>query len=269
MSKFQIINFARDFDKLITKKSELADNLIKTGLETWDQNFDGLRRGGIHLIAAPSGHGKTSFMISMSKLLASQKFKVLYIGTEQTEFELLDTFGRVNVDFILKDSSFTLNELFNDLDTQYDVIFYDYLGAESGANDTNKSEWQVYRDQMDALHQLALSINCAIITACQATADILNAGPNPGARGSQFIAFSKNIQNSINLGIYLIRNSDNSGCNLSMFKNRYGRFNSAPIPVFMDYKSKQFSKIGVNNENNRSTNSINSITSRYIRSHIK
>lgn len=234
MNNIKFINFKRDWNELCEQKKKLGDSYLLTGLTDWDNCFGGLRRGGVSLIAAPSGHGKTTFLLGMSKILVSKSYKVLYIGTEQTAIQLMDSVGRIDIDFVLKDEVL-LEDIFCDIEPNYyDVVIYDYLGAESGAN-TDKSEWQEYRDQCGALSSLAIKYNFALLTACQADPSLLDE-PNPASKSSKFISYAKHIQDKLDVGIYMWKNK--SVTEWCMFKNRYHEKTETKYIMYLDYENK-------------------------------
>ena len=214
-------NFKRDAELLKDMKEQLGTQTIKSDIAIWDEWFGGFQKGCLQIICAATGHGKTTFLIAMAKQAVKAGLKVLYIGSEQPAMILQEVMEGYDIDFVLND-----------------LIIYDYLGAESGANG-KAQEWQVFRDDADFLSNLAVRTNSCILVGCQGTDDLNNIKSFDEVKGSKYVAFAKQIMNKVSSGAYLIR-KDNVPY-LKMIKNRYGEFKPETMKLLgLDYKRKNF-----------------------------
>ncbi len=73
--------------------------IFPTGFEWLDEQLrGGLHQGSLLLVQAPSGVGKTSFLLSLARNWIAQKQKVLYISAgEQTKMEILRRFTAMDM----------------------------------------------------------------------------------------------------------------------------------------------------------------------------
>lgn len=228
-------NFKRDAELLKDMKEQLGTQTIKSDIAIWDEWFGGFQKGCLQIVCAATGHGKTTFLIAMAKQAVEAGLKVLYIGSEQPAMILQEVMEGYDIDFVLKDG-YCMEECIGE--EKYDLIIYDYLGAESGANG-KAQEWQVFRDDADFLSNLAVRTNSCILVGCQGTDDLNNIKSFDEVKGSKYVAFAKQIMNKVSSGAYLIR-KDNVPY-LKMIKNRYGEFKPETMKLLgLDYKTKKF-----------------------------
>lgn len=66
-----------------------ALHLVKTGLAEFDEKSGGLPRGGVTLVCATTGGGKTTLALNMAVNQAKMGYRVLYASLEMSEEELL------------------------------------------------------------------------------------------------------------------------------------------------------------------------------------
>lgn len=186
-------------------------NIIPTTWEAWDTLFGGFKRGGLQLICAQTNTGKTSLLIAMAKLAVKANLRTLYVCREEAWYEIARYFADSNQHFSDK---LTIAQ-YEDGDLQakgiqgsYDVIFYDYLGADSYAATDNKAEWQVLRDAADALHRYAATHNTAIVTACQANVGLDKVIGQ--CHDASYVSYSTKIMAKVDDAVYMARNEAGS-----------------------------------------------------------
>lgn len=228
-------NFKRDREELQELKKQRGDSYYTSGWRLWDEWFGGFQKGTLQLICAPTGGGKTTVLIALAKKAERLGYKVLYIGVEQDPLAIDDFLSNADIDFVWKNEC-TLQECIGD--DSYDLVIYDYLGAESGAN-TSAQEWQVFRDQANYLSNFAIANNICILTAAQADHKIKDKNltiediPNSPA----FVSFSKHIVDKISAGIYIIPQGTET--HAVMMKNRYKPMVTEPKQILINYQSKE------------------------------
>ena len=229
-------NLQKDWDEIQALLLKQQNNYLSSGWKIWDEWFGGFRKGTLQLIAAPTGHGKTTILTALAKKSASQGYRTLYIGTEQVIEMLASSFGPINVDFVLKTEGIQLSDCIGE--DQYDVIIYDYLGAESAAYG-NAQEWQVFRDQANYLSNFAIEHNACVLTAAQANTDITDKKMNIGdiSNSGKHVSFAKHIVDKISAGVYILRRD--GLVYMIMMKNRYGLMITDPAIINIDYKNKE------------------------------
>ena len=228
-------NFKRDAELLEKMRKEMGMQVFPSDNAIWDDWFGGFQKGCLQIICAATGHGKTTFLIAMAKNAVNANLKVLYIGSEQPAMILQEVMEGYDIDFVLKDGS-SMEECIGE--DKYDLIIYDYLGAESGANG-KAQEWQVFRDDADYLSNLALRTNSCILVGCQGTDDLNNVKDFSEIKGSKYVAFAKQIMNKVSSGAYLNRKESKSY--LKMIKNRYGEFKPETMQLIgLNYATKKF-----------------------------
>lgn len=82
-------NLKRVLEVLDRAISGEALHLVKTGLSEFDEKSGGLPRGGVTLICATTGGGKTTLALNMAVNQAKMGYRVLYASLEMSEEELL------------------------------------------------------------------------------------------------------------------------------------------------------------------------------------
>lgn len=229
-------NLKRDWDELQDMASKIANSYMPSSWSIWDEWFGGFQRGTLQLVCAPTGGGKTTVLIGLAKKAVRQGYKVLYIGTEQEISQLLSVYGPLELDFIRKNNEITLQECIGE--DSYDLVIYDYLGAESGAN-TTAQEWQIYRDQANYLSDFAITNDVCILTAAQADSKIKdkNLAPEDIPNSPAYVSFSKHIVDKISAGVYIIPKGTETYA--VMMKNRYKPMVTDPRKIYIDYEGKR------------------------------
>lgn len=170
----------------------------------------------------------------MAKIAARKGYRVLFVGTEQPVEMLVPVFGGMDIDFVRKEEGVLLKDCIGD--DEYDILIYDYLGAESGAGGS-VAEWQVYRDQANYLSNLAIEKNICVLTAGQADIKITTIKPEEVPNSGYYVSSSKHIIDKISGGVYLLKNE--TGSYLVMIKNRYGMVETGAHKIKIDYKNKE------------------------------
>lgn len=227
-------NLQKDWDEIQTLSEKLKNAYLPTGWAPWDTWFGGFQKGTLQLVAAPTGHGKTTVLIGLAKKAVKQGYRVLYIGTEQVIEMLANVFGPINIDFVLKPEGVKLSDCIGE--DQYDVILYDYLGAESAAYG-NAQEWQIYRDQADYLSNFAIEHNACVLTAAQANIDIVEKKIEDIPNSGKNVSFAKHIVDKVSAAAYIVKKEE--GVYMIMIKARYKPMRTTPQVVYIDYKNKE------------------------------
>lgn len=234
-------NAMKDWDIAQEKLKSLGERKLPTGWSVWDDWFGGFVKGTLQLVAAPTGHGKTTFLLAMAKKAVRQGYKVLYIGTEQPAEIIIARLGEpLDIDVCYKVSNDTLSDCIGD-DT-YDIIIYDYLGAEASAI-VGKEEWRVLRDQADELSNYAIERNTCILTAAQADVGALAMKPGSSPNdcipnNGSAVSFAKHIVDKISAGAYLVKLYE--GCvAMKVMKNRYGKSDDNVRLIRLDYENTE------------------------------
>lgn len=172
----------------------------------------------------------------MAKLAVKQGYKVLLIGSEQPAEMIYPTLKGYDIDFVRKEETFTILDCIGE--DSYDIVIYDYLGAESGANRDNFAEWQLYRDQANYLSELAISRNICVLTAGQADYKIFDAKTVMDIpHNASLVSNAKQIINKVSAAVYLLRKDDATW--MVMIKNRYGVMETTPKQIYLNYKDKE------------------------------
>lgn len=219
-------------DKAIEEVGDIKKQAVPTKVEFIDSQCYGLLRSRIILLCAPSGHGKSTVMVALAKSVASDTNKVLYITVEQEPNEMLVRVGTPNANMYITRIKSTA-----DIKCQWDdikdyvkknnisFIFYDYIGA-TGISDNAVSEMV---NEMNSLSDYAIDTKCGIITACQASLDLIEyytankdkTKPKDYLYTSKFIAFSKHIADKASAAFYIIKdNVEKDWIHVFCFKNR-------------------------------------------------
>lgn len=230
-----IINLGTDtLEYRKEKLAELDRNTIKIGVPVIDRAFGSLVRGGLYAFCAGTAVGKTTLLLATAKALAANGNKVLYITTEMSLVQLCRWLPDIEPNLYIG----TSDELTR-IDNDYDVICYDYLGAEPRPQDGNKSEWQALRDEAHDLADLAIRTNCIIFTGLQANHEI-NKLDKDLLRTPHYVAFGKSIINKVSGAAYIVR--EGTALNLYVMKNRFNQCNTEVIDLnyYLDYATKSW-----------------------------
>lgn len=172
---------------------------IKVGFPALDGIWGGFAQGGLYIVAARPGMGKSAFGIAVADMLA-KNHRVLYASLEMTEDELNArriaafsdapcTFGKLlfgqttdsedaavinacstlseRTLFISAVSSMTVAELgVQARNIQAEVVIVDYLGLITGA-DRKAGEYERITQVSGDLKRLAKRLNCVVLALCQ------------------------------------------------------------------------------------------------------
>ena len=229
----KVYNLKENEMELRHELETIKDSVLPTGWTLWDKWFGGFQKGGLQFIAAPTGQGKTTLLLALAKRAVRQGYKVLYIGTEQPIVKLFEAIGPVDMDACRKESGDRFEDIIGD--REYDVIIYDYLGAETAAYQ-DAQEWQIYRDQANWLSDYAIKNQVCILTAGQADTSILEK-PLEALHSAKFVSFAKHIIDKVSSAVYIVRIQGK--VYMSMIKNRYFSFVEDTPEICIDYARKE------------------------------
>lgn len=240
---------------------------LQTGLGKFDEFVGGLKKGKLYIVSAPTGAGKTTFMIAMAMRVARMypDEKVLFIATEQDAKEIKVKFlssatnieqGRVesgnldenemkkvleaeqkmsNIAFqYYEDYDFDLKGCLDEaVEMGIKYVFYDYLGALVSLNDVKL--YQTLEKLTDDIKRYATQNNIFIMTATQCSNDINNLVNIPDLFTEKFLANSKGIARKADVGfiLYRIPDSHNGEAFLDMYKNRWA--GQRRLEIRLDY----------------------------------
>jgi replicative DNA helicase len=172
---------------------------VKVGFPSLDGILGGFAPGGLYIIAARPGVGKSALGIAMADMLA-KNYRVLYVSLEMTEEELNARriaafsadpssyskllFGKTTPEedvaiynacgvlnerqlFLSSVPSMTVAELgMQTRNVQADVVVVDYLGLMTGA-DRKASEYDRITQVSGDLKRLAKRLGCVVLALCQ------------------------------------------------------------------------------------------------------
>lgn len=236
--KNKVWNLNYDFLEIEELVKTREASFIKTGVYWWDSSFNGLQRGAIQLVAAPTGRGKTSFLLAMARKLIDQGLKVIYVGTEQTVEDMYLSVGPLNLYYTLLPYGTFINTEMVDYfkEKKFDVVIYDYLGGNGNINPA-LSDWRDLMEQVALLDAFAKENQVAILTAIQADDSINLIGAKDVPDTGQYISFSKHILDKVTVACYLIKEGE-SLAYLKCIKNRYGRKPDKLMELHLNYRTK-------------------------------
>ena len=189
-------------NKILTKRDNIY---IPTGFQQFDKVNKGLPRGGLTLVAATTGGGKSLTALHMAKSQALAGFKVCLVSLEMDEFELLERrFSSITnltltelknpenltiqmkenarkafddyrkqiaavggcEDYKCKMNNLTIDELLFGLrHFNYDVIIIDYLGLLKGVD--GDDQWRKLSEAARFCKMFAADNNMQIIALAQ------------------------------------------------------------------------------------------------------
>lgn len=210
------------WDEFAKQKEELGQLLKPTGLAVWDKLFGGIMLGTVSAIASTTGGGKSKFLRAMAKQL-SRKYDevILYITIEQSPLLASEKFQRGDKVLLYYMEDLKQWEEVEQIIQKYNIRFvmYDYVGALCS---DGESEWSALKNDAARLNTIAAKYNIAIMTALQATFELL-AVDNllDTIRNTKYVSFSKNMVNAFSQAIYLVNKPDKQPV-ISTLKNRYG-----------------------------------------------
>lgn len=174
------------------------DTSLKAGWDNFNRNFGGLQRGGLYIIAARPGDGKTDFSLQLAVQLA-KKYRVDYRSLEMTKEQLvhrilsrvctinstrfrdhdIDEAAHQRIGYVVDrmgDLHFVMDDTPNisveDVEAKLeagkpDALFIDYLGLMKGDTSGKKPLWQITGEITHALKALAQKYNVVIVALVQ------------------------------------------------------------------------------------------------------
>lgn len=232
------------WDEIMELKEKVGEQLIPTGLEAWDKVMGGLFKGGISLVVASTGVGKSTFLRSMAKQVAKQvDEEVLYITIEQGIIQVVDYFKpEDNVSVCVMESLTDWPEVMDYvLNNNIHFIMYDYLGLLTDTN--SNAEWEGVKNHARQLNDFARNNNINILAAAQARPEILEVANTSTLIGNHsYVAYSKHSVDQATQAVYIIKRPDsNNDPELILMKNRVKKDDYNKRAFFkMDYKSNCF-----------------------------
>ena len=223
--KWEFHNPVADKKWFETETQKLKDNLVLTGHQQWDLCFGGMYRGGLHLICATTGVGKTRYLIAMAKHLSKKGLKVLFISTEQDSIQLYNDYGLKDSNMWLVYSDKKVLDILNSLEQeQFDAVFYDYIGGEvvyANRAVGEDTDWKIMRATANELADIAVKKHMVIFSAVQGKDALNDYGNNfkdiPNTPKN--VAFATSIIDKAHFAAYLLKNKP-GGCVLIPMKRR-------------------------------------------------
>lgn len=222
--KWEFHNPVADKKWFETETQKLKDNLVPTGHEQWDTCFGGMYRGGLHLICASTGVGKTRYLIAMAKHLSRKGLKVLFISTEQDSIQLYNDYGLKDSNMWLVYSDKKVLDILNSLEQeQFDAVFYDYIGGEvvyANRAVGEDTDWKIMRATANELADIAVKKHMVIFSAVQgkdALNDYTDFKDIPNTPKN--VAFATSIIDKAHFAAYLLKDGL-GGCVLIPMKRR-------------------------------------------------
>lgn len=228
------------WDEFAKQKEELGQLLKPTGLTVWDKLFGGIMLGTVSAVASTTGGGKSKFLRAMAKQL-SRKYDevILYITIEQSPLLASEKFKRGDKVLLYYMEDLKQWEEVEQIIQKYNIRFvmYDYIGALCG---DGESEWSALKKDAARLNTLASKYNVAIMTALQATFELLDVEDlRDTIRNTKYVSFSKNMVNAFSQAIYLV-NKPKKCPVISTLKNRYGEIVIDVPQLPLDYSLEEF-----------------------------
>ena len=196
----------RDFLQFRADVNEGKRQTVKVGFSSLDGILGGFAQGGLYIIAARPGVGKSALGIAVADMIAKTK-RVLYASLEMTAEELNArriaafsdspcSFGKLLFGttseqedlsvlnacctlserqmYISAVSSMTVAELgIQARNIKADVVVVDYLGLLAGS-DRKSGEYERITQVSGDLKRLAKQLNCVIIALCQLNRESAN-----------------------------------------------------------------------------------------------
>ena len=215
-------------------RKELLENfeLMKTttGISGIDNAFGFLVKGSIYAVASATGVGKTTFLLATAKEMANKGYKVLYLSIEMNVEQLIPYLPEIQPNLTVQEFDGTS---WDKLDgSEYDIICYDYIGA-------NLNDWDELIIEADNLAEYAKKHNIVIFTALQARPEIAEETKEENLHTNVYVAFSKGMINKVAGAAYLVKRKQH--LYLYVMKNRYRPVNWDPIEMSdLDYATKSW-----------------------------
>lgn len=173
------------------------DTSVRTTWSSFNNTFGGLQRGGLYIIAARPGKGKTDFAVQMATAMA-RDYNVWYLSmemstlmicqrivsrvcrinsarlrdkelTEQEAAQTIEVYERLkDISLTIDDSGTVTVESIRSTvaSARPDVLFLDYLGLISGT-DARKKNWENTEKVTKGLKAIAKEFNCVIVSLVQ------------------------------------------------------------------------------------------------------
>ena len=107
---------------------EIGDLTVDTHIRCLQEVFDnGIVKGSLYCIVAPTNTGKTTFLLGIAKRLARQGKQVTFITQEQSIEQMSKKIGQEPLPTL--DIEQSLDDVFYGSE-QPDYIIYDYIGGD-------------------------------------------------------------------------------------------------------------------------------------------
>lgn len=216
------------------KWNEFQTYKIQTPIQFLDIAFPEMYLGDLYMISAPTGIGKTTFLLATAKRFC-EKTKILYATTEESDISIIHKYLNPwkecysNFHLIESDDWKTIVEYAKEYDIHY--IFYDYLGS------TGDIEWKEMKNDTVDLARYAKDNKWLLFVAAQADEKLKDKNADRHSVG--YISFSHHTADKAAGGLYLC--PENGRINAYVFKYRHTAWQKKPIPVpDLDYHYKEW-----------------------------
>ena len=84
--------YTEEYKRRLTSRSAHPNIALPTGLPSLDRHTRGLKKGGLWIVAARTGIGKTSFVTAICSHLLRENKRVLFFSTEMSRDDVYDRF---------------------------------------------------------------------------------------------------------------------------------------------------------------------------------
>lgn len=245
------IDCETDFDRVIREARAWKNRCIKTGCEFWDRNFGGIIKKELQLVVAPTGHGKTTFLMALAQSLCGHGHKGLYVCTEEDAGDLLAELGHPipNLIMVNQPEAITGIRLVDLLALKPEIEFVclDYFGSmvAETLGDSTKMQFQVMMEYMEELTNYCKVHDIAIVAGMQAKYSLLTDKAfqvrAPGMYGpdnNAYVSLSTGVGQKPTGCVYLTHDSKTDQTLVNVFKNRHGRWTPIIEEVELDYEHK-------------------------------
>lgn len=257
-----------DFIRFREEIEEGKRQTVKTGFSSLDRLLGGFAPGGLYIMAARPGVGKSALGIALADMLAKGR-PVLYASLEMTAEELNArrvaafssapcSFGKllfgkltdeentamVNACSVLAErglhilaaSSLTVPGLeIQARNVKASVVFVDYLGLLS-ATDRKASEYDRITQISGDLKKLAKRLNCVVVALCQLNRESVSGGSTESRPKLSHLRSSGAIEQDAD-GVLLLHRPEYG-------QQEAVRSQSAPQPFFVDVAKNRHGRTG-------------------------
>jgi uncharacterized protein YlaN (UPF0358 family) len=221
----EIIQLTQEnYKKLELAWDERETHKIECPIEKIRKMFPDIYLGTLFMMFAPTGVGKSSFLMATAKEFAKET-KVIYISTEESKIDMYMHFPQN--DNITIAYCETQQQVLDTIEYagQNDIhyVFYDYIGS------TGDFDWTALKDEADKILQKAIKYEMLVMSAGQAKNELYEDMLNPDELKiytPHYISYSKNIATKCAYAMYLCMDKNANVLKMWAFKNRHGLLDS-------------------------------------------